>query len=76
MRKVEALPYTVEESIKKVNMALGKANIEYYTAGREFYINEDLLLSENLEGHDKSFIDKIKDYLRNRSEERRVRERV
>ena len=59
MRKVEALPYTVEESIKKVNMALSRANIEYYTAGREFYINEDLLLSENLEGHDKSFIDKI-----------------
>lgn len=68
MRKVEALPYTVEESIKKVNMALSKANIEYYTAGREFYINEDLLLSENLEGHDKSFIDKIKDYLRNEIE--------
>lgn len=68
MRKVEALPYTIEEVIKKVNLALGEANIEYYTAGREFYINEDLLLSENLEGKNKSFIKKIKEYLRNEIE--------
>lgn len=68
MRKVEALPCTVEEGIKKVVAALNKANIEYYTAGREFYINEDLLLSKNLEGNNKSLIEKIKDYLRNEIE--------
>ena len=68
MRKVEALPYTVEEGIKKVVLALNKADIEYYTAGREIYINEDLLLNQDLEGNDRSFIKKIKDYLRNEIE--------
>ncbi|KYC45194.1 MAG: hypothetical protein APG12_00892 [Candidatus Methanofastidiosum methylothiophilum] len=68
MRKVEALPYTIEELIKKVNLALGKANIEYFTAGREFYINEDLLLSETIGGTNKSLIHKIKEYLRNETE--------
>ncbi|HNR45173.1 MAG TPA: hypothetical protein PKH80_08430 [Methanofastidiosum sp.] len=68
MRKVEALPYTVEEGIKKVLMALNKVDIEYYTAGREIYINEDLLLNQDLEGNDRSFIKKIKDYLRNEIE--------
>lgn len=68
MRKVEALPYTVEEGIKKVVTTLNKANIEYYTAGREIYINEDLLLNQDLEGEDRTFIQKIKDYLRNEIE--------
>lgn len=68
MRKVEALPYTVEEGIKKVLTTLNKANIEYYTAGREIYINEDLLLNQDLEGEDRTFIQKIKDYLRNEIE--------
>jgi len=68
MRKVEALPYTVDEGIKKVVLALNKADIEYYTAGREIYINEDLLLNQDLEGNDRSFIKKIKDYLRNEIE--------
>ncbi|HOI77038.1 MAG TPA: hypothetical protein PLI06_05445 [Methanofastidiosum sp.] len=68
MRKVEALPYTVEEGIKKVLMTLNKVDIEYYTAGREIYINEDLLLNQDLEGNDRSFIKKIKDYLRNEIE--------
>ncbi len=65
MRKIEALPYNVEESMTKIIKALTKASIEYYTAGREIYINEDLLLNENLEGKGKSFMEKIKDYLRN-----------
>jgi hypothetical protein len=68
MRKVEALPYTVDEGIKKVVLALNKADIEYYTAGKEIYINEDLLLNQDLEGNDRSFIKKIKDYLRNEIE--------
>ena len=68
MRKVEALPYTVEEGIKKVLTTLNKANNEYYTAGREIYINEDLLLNQDLEGEDRTFIQKIKDYLRNEIE--------
>lgn len=68
MRKVEALPYTVEEGIKKVLTTLNKANIEYYTAGREIYINEDLLLNQDLEREDRTFIQKIKDYLRNEIE--------
>ncbi len=68
MRKVEALPYTVEEGIKKVLTTLNKADIEYYTAGREIYINEDLLLNQDLEGEDRTFIQKIKDYLRNEIE--------
>ena len=68
MRKVEALPYTVEEGIKKIVLALNKADIEYYTAGREIYINEDLLLNQDLEGNDRSFIKKIKDYLKNEIE--------
>ncbi|MCC7572648.1 MAG: hypothetical protein KO464_04580 [Candidatus Methanofastidiosum sp.] len=68
MRKVEALPYTVEEGIKKIVTALNKADIEYYTAGREIYINEDLLLNEDLKGNDGSFIKKIKDYFRNEIE--------
>ena len=68
MRKVEALPYTVEEGIKKVVTTLNKANIEYYTAGREIYINEDLLLNQDLEREDRTFIQKIKDYLRNEIE--------
>ncbi|MDX9797582.1 MAG: hypothetical protein WDA59_07360 [Methanofastidiosum sp.] len=68
MRKVEALPYTVEEGIKKVVQALNKADIEYYTAGKEIYINEDLLLNQDLKGDDRSFIKKIKDYLRNEIE--------
>ena len=68
MRKVEALPYTIEEGIKKVVLALNKAGIEYYTAGREIYINEDLLLNQDLEREERSFIQKIKDYLRNEIE--------
>ena len=68
MRKVEALPCTVDEGIKKVVLALNKADIEYYTAGKEIYINEDLLLNQDLEGNDRSFIKKIKDYLRNEIE--------
>ncbi|KYC46458.1 MAG: hypothetical protein AMQ74_01822 [Candidatus Methanofastidiosum methylothiophilum] len=69
MRKVEALPYTVEEAINKVVKDLTKIRIEFYTAGREIYINEDLILNKDVEFQRKSIINKIKNYLKNEIEE-------
>jgi hypothetical protein len=68
MRKVEALPYTVDEAIARVVKGLTKIGIEFYTAGREIYINEDLILNQNLQDQGKSVISKIKNYLKNESD--------
>lgn len=72
MRKVETLPWKVEEGKNRIVTALSKADVDYYTEGREIYINEDLLLNEDLEVNDKSFIKKIKNYLRNEIEAKYV----
>lgn len=68
MRKVEALPYTVEEAINKVVKGLEKIGIEFYTAGREIYINEDLILNKDTDAQGKSIVSKIKNYLKNEVE--------
>lgn len=69
MRKVEALPYTVEEAITKVVKGLTKIGVEFYKTEREIYINEDLILNKGPDLERKSIITKIKNYLKNEIEE-------
>ncbi len=69
MRRVEALPYTVEEAINKTTKELTKIGIEFYTAGNEIYINEDLILNKDASSERRSIGRRIKNYLKNEVEE-------
>ena len=69
MRRVEALPYTVEEAINKTIKELTKIGIEFHATGREIYINEDLILDKDASSERRSIGRRIKNYLKNEVEE-------
>lgn len=69
MKKVEALPYSIEEGIKKIAAILNREGIKYNLLGREIYINEDFILNEASEIKNKSILERIKNYMRNEKKE-------
>ncbi|HNZ60474.1 MAG TPA: hypothetical protein PKH48_03465 [Methanofastidiosum sp.] len=69
MRRVEALPYTVEEAINKTIKELTKIGIEFHATGREIYINEDLILDKDASSERRSIGRRIKNYFKNEVEE-------
>lgn len=69
MKKVEALPHSIEEGIRKIAAILNKEGIKYSLLGKEIYINEDLILNEDSEIKNKSILEKIKNYMRNERKE-------
>ena len=68
MKKVEALPYKVDEAITKIVKGLTDMGIDFYQSGREIYVNEDIILNREQKGNDKPIIKKIKEYLKNEVE--------